>query len=532
MKMMIMVSFVGQKNKQMKQKNLQALSVLAPMGMALLLTSCSGQKNEPVKPNIIYILADDLGYSDLGCFGQEKIETPNIDQLAKDGMRFTQHYSGAPVCAPARCNLMTGVHSAKAQVRGNDEWRERGDIWDYAAMLADSTLEGQRPIKAGTPTIGRALQSIGYTTAIVGKWGLGATQSEGAPNQQGFDFFYGYICQRQAHTLYPTHLWKNDRRDYLNNKFVPPHTPMAEGADPYDPESYDPHNPTDYAPTKMFHQITRFVDENSNNPFLLYWASPIPHLPLQAPQKWVDYYVEKFGDEEPYINKRGRMGYFSCRYPHATYAAMISYLDENVGKLVAQLKELGIYDNTLIMFSSDNGPLDYYTPNIKSSVPFRAGSEYNKGYVHEGGIRVPMIACWPGVIEPGTVTDHISSFHDVFPTLAEITGADLPDEATGISFLPALQGKKQPKHEYLYWEYPEKDGQLAVRIGDMKAIARNARTSETLEWQLYIIINDPEEREDISGLHPDVIARVNEIVFSEHTKSPNENWQYKALGDF
>ena len=495
------------------------------------------------KPNIIYILADDLGYGGLGIYGQEKIETPNIDQLAVEGMLFTQHYSGAPVCAPARCVLLTGLHTGKSQVRGNDEWRERGEVGNYLAMLADSTLEGQRPIKEGTPTIGRALQSVGYTTAITGKWGLGAPHTAGTPNKQGFNFFYGYNCQRQAHTLYPVHLWKNDRRVYLNNDTVAPHAPpLAGDLDPYDPTSYAPYNLTDYAPTKIFEQITQFVDENNDNPFFLYWASPIPHAPMQAPQQWVDYYVEKFGDEEPYVGKEGGSSYFPCRYPHATYAAMISYLDENVGKLIQQLKDLGLYDNTIIMFSSDNGSTLYgnhrlydlqrYPLFFDSGGPLRSDPGYNKGSVYEGGIRVPMIVRWPGVVEPGTVSDHISCFDDLFPTLAEITGADLPAEATGISFLPTLQGKKQTEREYLYWEYPQNDGQLAVRIGDMKAIARNAKTSPAPEWQLFNIVTDPQEREDISELHPEVISRVNEIAFSAHTKSPNKNWWFKALGDF
>jgi arylsulfatase len=281
----------------------------------------------------------------------------------------------------------------------------------------------------------------------------------------------------------------------------------------------------------MFEQITQFVDDNKSKPFFLYWASPIPHLPLQAPKRWVDYYVEKFGDEEPYVGREPRGGYFPCRYPHATYAAMISYLDENVGKLVQQLKDLGIYDNTIIMFSSDNGPTGFYAPFFNSGGPFRTESGYNKGSVYEGGIRVPMIAKWTGVIEPGTVTEHISSFHDVFPTVAEITGAEVPEEATGISFLPALKGKQQTEHEYVYWEDSGNRGQIAVRIGNMKALAKSLRTSSTLEWELYDIVNDPEQRNEISAEHPEIIAKVNEIVASEHVTSPNKNWQYKVLGD-
>lgn len=521
----------------MNLKHLSPVSLrhLGLIGIIAGIGSCSGNAGKTAsdtsRPNIIYILADDLGYGDLGSYGQEKIETPNIDKLAAEGMRFTQHYSGAPVCAPARCVLMTGLHTGKAQVRGNDEWAERGEVWDYHVMLADSSMEGQRPIKAGTLTVGRALQSVGYKTAIVGKWGLGAPHSEGAPNKQGFDFFYGYNCQRQAHTYYPVHLWKNDKRVYLTNDTVAPHTHLAEGVDPYDLKSYAPFHLNDYAPTLMLEEITQFVEENKSNPFFLYWATPIPHLPLQAPQKWVDYYVEKFGDEEPYVGRTPRGGYFPSRYPNATYAAMISYMDEQVGKLVEQLKNLGLYENTLILFSSDNGPSGFYTPYFQSGAPFRTESGYNKGTAYEGGIRVPMIASWPGVIERGSVSDHISAFQDVFPTLAEITGAQAPENTTGISFLPALKGKKQKEHEFLYWEYPGGSGQLAVRIGNMKALSKNLRSAKNLEWELFDVSNDPEERTDIAAQHPEVIARVNEIVAREHTLSHNQNWRYKVLGD-
>jgi arylsulfatase A-like enzyme len=519
----------------MKPLSINPLLHLSTIGIIAGLSSCAVNPEkkaaDTTRPNIIYILADDLGYGDLGCYGQDEIETPNIDKLAQEGMLFTQHYTGAPVCAPARCMLMTGMHSGKAQVRGNDEWSERGDVWDYYAMLADSSLEGQRPLKAGTNTIGRALQSVGYKTAIVGKWGLGAPGSEGTPNKQGFDFFFGYNCQRQAHTYYPVHLWKNEQRYYLNNDTVAPHLHLPEDLDPYDINSYADFNLNDYSATLMMDEITQFVDENKNEPFFLYWATPIPHLPLQAPKKWVDYYVNKFGDEEPYTGTVGRGGYFPTRYPHATYAAMISYMDEQVGKLIEQLKSLGLYENTLIIFSSDNGPSGFYTPRFSSGAPFRTQSGYNKGTLYEGGIRVPMIASWPLLIKPGTVSNHISSFPDVFPTLTEITGAQNPTDLSGISFLPALKGEDQQDHEYLYWEFPGSGGQLAVRIGNMKALSKSVRTAKTLEWELFDIVKDPEERNNLASENPELIKRVNEIVAREHTPSHNDNWKYKVLGD-
>jgi arylsulfatase len=392
----------------------------------------AAQKQSADKPNIIYILADDLGYGELGCFGQQKIETPNIDQLCRTGMRFTSHYSGAPVCAPSRCVLMTGMHTGHAFIRGNDEWASRGKVWDYQAMFDNPKLEGQRPLPAGTQTIGTLLQASGYKTAAIGKWGLGAPGTEGVPNRQGFDFFYGYNCQRQAHTYYPKHLYKNEERVLLKNDLVAPGTKLAENADPENHASYARFNQADYAPDLMFSEIRDFVSENRARPFFLYWATTIPHAALQAPQRWVDHYVKKFGDEPPYL---GTSGYFPLRYPHASYAAMISYLDEQVGQLVQQLKALGLYESTLILFSSDNGPTfngGTDSPWFNSGGPFKSESGWGKCSVHEGGIRVPMIAAWPGHIQPGSQTDHLSAFWDVLPTLCEAAGAPPPADIDGL----------------------------------------------------------------------------------------------------
>jgi arylsulfatase A-like enzyme len=500
--------------------------------IACVATSCKKGEDSQInqKPNIIYILADDLGYGELGCYGQKKIETPNIDALAATGIMFTRHYTGAPVCAPARSILLTGRHSGNSQVRGNDEWADRGEVWNYRAMIADSSLEGQRPLKAGTVTIGSMLQSAGYKTAIVGKWGLGAPHTEGVPNKQGFDYFYGYNCQRQAHTLYPVHLWENDRRVYLNNDTIAPNTKLAAGADPLDPGSYAPFQLNDYAPDLMFDAITRFVADNKAQPFFLYWATPIPHAPLQAPQRWVDYYVNKFGDEKPYLGERG---YFPHRYPRAAYAAMVSHLDEQVGLLVQQLKELGLYDNTLIILTSDNGPTfngGTDSPWFESAGPFRSEHGYGKGYLHEGGIRVPMIATWPGNIQPGTTSSHASVFYDVLPTMAQVAGITQPVETDGISFLPALKGEKQEEHPYIYWEFPEYGGQMAVSIGNMKALRKEMHKGNR-KWELYDLENDPGETTDISELHPGIIENVEEIVKREHTVSPNERWRFKYLDE-
>ena len=497
-------------------------------GMTLTLARCSKQQ----RPNIIFILADDLGYGELGCYGQEKIETPHIDKLARQGMRFIQHYAGAPVCAPSRCVLMTGKHTGHAYIRGNDEWGERGEVWNYAKAVQNPRLEGQRPIPAETRTVGEILQDSGYKTAIVGKWGLGAPRTEGIPNKQGFDFFFGYNCQRQAHTYYPKHLWKNAEKVWLDNPLVVPGTKLPEGADPYDPESYDKFSLNEYSPDLMFEELTQFVRDNKDQPFFLYWATPIPHVPLQAPKRWVDYYVDKFGDEEPY---RGDKGYFPHRYPHAAYAGMISYLDKQVGLLMKQLKDLGLYDNTLIFFTSDNGPSFAGGADplfFDSAGPFKSERGWAKGSVHEGGIRVPMIASWPGKIPAGTDTAHTSCFYDVLPTLCDVTGTPIPDDTNGLSFLPTLlNAGEQKQHEFLYWEFPGYGGQQAVLLRSRwKGIRRNISQGNT-EIELYDLRNDIQEQHNIASEHPDVVKEIERIMQREHTQPEVDTFRMEALGD-
>ncbi len=508
-------------------------SFIIPVVMFFLLLSAMSCRNseiqKAVKPNIIYILADDLGYAELGCYGQEKIVTPNIDALATNGMRFTQHYAGAPVCAPSRCVLLTGKHLGHAQIRGNDEWADRGPVWDFEAMATDPNLEGQRPLKTGTITVGTLLQSAGYKTAVVGKWGLGAPLTEGIPNKQGFDFFYGYNCQRQAHTYFPVHLWKDTSKVLLNNKMVPPTTKLPKGADIYNPDSYSDFWLTDYSPDLMQKEVLNFIKENKDKPFFMYYASPIPHNPLQAPKRWVDYYLNKFGDEEPYV---GNKSYFPHRYPHACYAAMVSYLDEQVGEIVATLKDLGLYENTIIIFTSDNGPT--YTggsdsPWFNSAKPFKSEFGWGKGNVNEGGIRVPMIAQWPGKIVSGTKTDLISAFYDVLPTFCEIADVQKPDSIDGKSFLPTLLGKEnQEKHEFLYWEFPESGGQQAVRMGKWKGIRKNI-DKDSLQVRLYDLESDIQELNDVSVQNADIVKEIESIFKNEHEMAEMEKFRMKAL---
>lgn len=521
-------------------KYLSGIIKLATIPPALIcsMISCTAPKNSEneknTKPNIIYILSDDLGYGELGCYGQKKIETPNIDKLAQEGMRFTQHYAGSPVSAPSRCMLLTGKHSGHAQIRGNDEWASRGDVWSYCAMIADSTLEGQRPLQEDTQTLAHMLQKANYTTGIVGKWGLGAPHTHSTPTQMGFDFFVGYNCQRQAHTYYPVHLYKNDVRIYLDNDTVAPNTLLDKGADPYDINSYKKYNLNTYAGDVMFEELTGFINDNNPNetghPFFMYWATPIPHVPLQVPQKWVEYYVEKFGDEDPYL---GDKGYFPHRYPHAAYAGMVSYLDEQVGLLVQQLKELDLYNNTLIIFTSDNGPTFNGGTDSKwfdSGGPLQEKFGRGKAFTYEGGIRVPMIASWPGHIEPGSESDHISAFWDMMPTICEIAGVDAPVDTDGISFLPELTRKKQPKHQFLYWEFPASGGQQAVRMGKWKAI-RKEILKGNMELELYDLESDIKEKNNIAANYPEIVKQMEQVMKQEHKPAEIKRFKIKELGD-
>ena len=484
--------------------------------LGTVVVSCNERQIPPKQPNIIYILADDLGYADLGCYGQTKIETPNIDLLAQHGMRMMQYYAGSPVSAPTRCITLTGLHSGHSYIRGNDELPDRGDVWSHAAMLADASLEGQIPLPAGTITYPLLLQQAGYTTGCVGKWGLGYPGSEGAPNNMGFDFFYGYNCQRQAHTYYPPFLYRNEQREYLPNELLPPGTWLDEGADPYDEQSYANYTQQVYSPDPMYDEILQFVESNKNKPFYLHWTTTLPHVALQAPERWVKYYVDKFGDEEPYISGQG---YFPCRYPHATYAAMISYLDEQVGGLVAKLKALGLYENTVIIFTSDNGPsfaAGGYDPVwFDSAHPFKSEQGWGKGSVREGGIRVPMIISWHGKIKPNSQSNHICAAWDTMATICELAHIDAP-ENDGISFVPALLGHQQTAHDYLYWEFPEGGGSKAIRMGKWKGVIQNIRRDGESDLVLFDLETDPREQHNLTAEHPDIQQTLREKMAEAH----------------
>ncbi len=479
-------------------------------------------------PNIVYIYADDLGYGELGCYGQKLIETPHIDQIARNGMRFRQHYAFA-VCAPSRYLLMTGQHSGKAYIRGNHEWEQRGPVWDFKAMEENPYLEGQWPIPDSVVTIAEVAKQAGYTTGMVGKWGLGAPYTQGAPNRQGFDYFYGYICQRQDHTYYNGHLWENEVRVPIDNKIVDPNVVFPKDLDSMDARNYEVYQQKVYAPDLLVKAALRFIDKNRDKPFFLYYPTPLPHVSLQAPREKVDYYHAKFGDEKPFLGGN----YFPCRYPRATYAAMISTLDDQVGMIVAALQKNGLYDNTIIMFCSDNGPA--YNAGVdpaffNSAGRFEGGYGWGKGFLHEGGIREPFIVQWPGKITPGSVSDHVSATIDIMPTLCELLKLPPPPDIDGLSLLPALLGqqKKQQQHEYLYFEYPEYGGQQAVRMGKWKALRLNIMKG-VIKTQLFDLSNDIREEHDIAGQHPDIVKRMEAIMEKEHRTPAIDRFVMPAL---
>ena len=414
------------------------------------------------RPNIVYILADDLGYGHLGCYGQKEIKTPVIDRMAREGMRFTDHYAGSALCAPSRCVLITGLHTGHCFIRNNKSL----------------PVEGNVPIPADSQTIPKLLSKAGYKSAAIGKWGLGYPGSEGDPMKQGFDHFFGYNCQRQAHTYYPPHLWRNDRKV------------MLEG------NKQDPK--TDYSHDLLTAEALNFIRENRENPFFLYVPYTIPHAAFQVPD----------------LGQYSEMPWSPVK---KAIAAMISRMDGDVGRILDLIKSLGLEDNTLVIFTSDNGSAGgALLDEFKGSGPLRA----SKGTLYEGGIRAPMIARWPGHVAPGTTSAHICAFQDMMPTFAELAGVTVPGRTDGISIIPMLLGKdRQRQHEYLYWELgPNR----AVRMGNFKAV----RTKAGLE--LFDLSADIAEETNIATQHPDIVERISKIIETSHEDSPFFTWQYSG----
>lgn len=455
-------------------------------------------------PNVVFIMADDLGYGEVGCYGQTKIRTPSIDRIAAEGIRFTQHYSGSPVCAPSRCALLTGLHMGHAYIRDNDEMEERGDVWH------DPELEGQRPLPEGTFTLGTLFQSAGYVTGAMGKWGLGGPGSSGHPNRQGFDLWYGYLCQRVAHNYYPTHLWRNEEKDVLDgNDYFYPHQRLPDGADPLDPASYEPYIGAVYSQDAIAEEARSFIRDHAEEPFFLYLPFTVPHASLQVPEDSLEEYADAF-DETPYT---GTQGYLPHPKPRAAYAAMVTRMDREIGRILDLLEELGLTEDTLVLFTSDNGPT-FNGGTDSSFFDSTAGLRGLKTELYEGGIRVPLVARWPARIPAGTVSDLPSAFWDFLPTFAELLDLPLPAPTDGVSLLPSLEGgrRAQEGHEYLYWEF---QGRQAVRLGDWKAY----RVATSGAFELYDLASDPHEGREVSAEHPEVVDRIAEILDGARTES-------------
>jgi arylsulfatase A-like enzyme len=464
------------------------------------------------KPNIIYILADDLGYGELGSYGQTKIKTPNLDRLAEQGVRLTNHYSGAPVCGPARCTLITGRHLGHSIVR--DNWEDGG------YEQSETAKEGQYPLPPNTYTIGTMLQKAGYQTGSVGKWGLGGPESTGLPQDQGFDFFFGYLCQRKAHNYYPTHLWRNDEKINLRNRYFDAHQTLKE--DPNDPANYEQYSGKVYAADVMADQGVQFVRKNAKTPFFLYAAYAVPHVALQVPQDSVDEYIGKFPGEKPYPGGRGYLPHYK---PLSAYAAMITRMDRDIGDLMDTLDELGIADNTLIMFTSDNGPTHDVGGVDTGFFNSADGLRGLKGSVFEGGLRVPFIARWPGKIEAGTESAFPSAFWDMMPTFAEVAGTSVDAETDGVSMLPALFGETEKRDGHLLWEFSGYGGQQAVRKGKWKAVRQQVKKNPDAPIMLFDLSVDRNEKNDVAAQNPEIVERLKKIMFSDRSPAVLDSWE-------
>lgn len=446
---------------------------------------CSPPSETKTGPNIIFIMADDLGIGDLGCYGQEIIQTPNIDRLALSGIRFTQHYAGNTVCAPSRCALMTGYHMGHAEVRGNKQ----------------AEPSGQWPISQGTVTVARLLKSTGYRTAMIGKWGLGIENSSGDPLKQGFDFYYGYLDQVLAHNYYPEYLLRNGEREYLDNGVQYLDTALwHKGLGSYSTRK------SAYSHDLFQTEALRFLEENTGHPFFLYLPFTIPHENGEAP-----------AGERMEVPGYGQ--YATKDWPPDTkgYAAMISRMDESVGRIMDKLQELGIENNTIVFFTSDNGPMpgEEFTEFFNSNGIFRGG----KRDVYEGGIRVPLIAAWKGSIKPGRVSDLLSAFWDFLPTACGLAGIDTPAGIDGISYLPELLGQDQAHHEYLYWEFSELGGKQAIRKGKWKLVKNDCFLKDGGKQELFDLEDNPEEMKDLSEEYPELVEELNKYMESVRTES-------------
>ncbi len=427
---------------------------------AILLLIGAADPQDAPRPNIVFIQADDLGYGDLSCYGQKKFQTPNLDRMAAEGTRFSQYYAGNTVCAPSRCALMTGYHMGHAYVRGNAEI----------------------PLRAEDVTIAKILKNAGYSTGVIGKWGLGLADNSGRPDKQGFDYSFGYLDHRHAHKQYTDHLYRNGERVALDGK--------QWSNDLFAAESLE------------------FVEKNQAKPFFLYLNFTNPHAELLLPEDSLEEYKGKF-PEKPYTNPAAtpEKGYYSQPTPHAAFAAMVTRMDKAVGRLLTKIKGLGLDEKTLVVFTSDNGPHKEGGADpefFDSNGPLRG----IKRDLTEGGIRVPMIARWPGKVAAGAVSDFVWAHWDFLPTAAELAGAKVPAGIDGISVVPTLLGKEQKPHEYLYWEFFERGFDQAIRVGDWKGV-RNGLDGPL---QLYNLKTDLGENENVAEKNADVVAKLETMM--------------------
>ncbi|GAB3432038.1 arylsulfatase [Niabella aquatica] len=457
---------------------------ILPVFLILLIYSFSAAaQQQPKQPNIIFILADDLGIGDIGVYGQQKIKTPNIDLLAHQGMKFSQFYSGTSVCAPSRSSLMTGQHTGHTPVRGNKA----------------TSPEGQWPLPADAVTVAEVLKDAGYATGCFGKWGLGYIETPGNPVRQGFDEFYGYNCQSLAHDYFPDHLWHNNTRVDLPNS-------------PQDQQVYS---------AQLIHDKAKaFIESNSSEPFFLFLSYTLPHAALQLPQNDSLFtFYKKMFNEQPVAVASGwaGKGYQPQAYPRAAYAAMVSRLDLYVGEVKQQLEQLGIDKNTLIIFASDNG-VHKEGGNDPAFFSSNGGFRGFKRDLYEGGIRTPFIAYWPGTIKPRSQSKYIGAFWDVLPTCAQLAGTKAPAGIDGISFVQELLGRKQKQHDHLYWEFHEQGGKQAVRMGRWKAVRLKAMETAT-PIELYDLDTDPAEKNNVAAAHPGIVSEIATIMQKEHIEN-------------
>ena len=440
------------------------------------------------KPNIIFIMADDLGYGELGCYGQQVIQTPRLDQMAQQGMRFTQFYAGCPVCAPSRSVLMTGQHTGHTYVRGN-------------AGIEDTTIQSLRDEDI---TVAEVLKSVGYHTGLVGKWGLGEVDQPGFPLRQGFDSFFGYLNQLHAHNYYPEFLYRNDQRVMLRNEVQLPEGKQLGFLGGHATKRVD------YSHDLFANEALDFVRDNAADPFFLYLALTIPHANNEAAR------MVGNGAEVP------TYGIYSNQdwpEPDKGQAAMITRMDGDIGRLLDLLKELSIDENTLVFFTSDNGPHNESNHDLKRFNPSGPFTGIKRSLT-EGGVRVPLIARWPGKIKAGTVSEHVGYFADVLPTLIDLTGAEMKVSTDGISFLPTLIGSgKQQEHEYLYWEFYEQGSRQSVRFGDWVAIRQPMFSGRV---SLFDLKQDIAEHNDLADQHPELVAKG--VGYMEQAHTPNPNW--------